>query len=239
MCPSHYLQVHQWRAMDSAVRCRGGGGGGLVVVVVPGGQGPVAIHWHWGGRRASLSAHSPRHSPQSGPGLRALRPRGSSGVAGGGRTRWSHPSRRKACTPSRASSAKRGGAGHGCCPVEVGGGDPQDPLWVSAGRDGEEEQGGARALLPEGLPSVVGALRPGEGGGRFWWAQPRDAWVAGGRAGHQLRLLGNSSHTTAYRGVGLVLSRDVADPSPVCRRVSPMDRSRLDWLDLRQSIHYQ
>ena len=31
-----------------------------------------------------------------------------------------------------------GGAGHGRCPVEVDGGDPHDPLWVSAGRVEEE-----------------------------------------------------------------------------------------------------
>ena len=57
------------------------------------------------------------------------------------------------------------GAGHGCCPIEVGGGDPQDPFRVPAGRDDEEEQGGARALLPEDLPPVVGTPGSGEGGG--------------------------------------------------------------------------
>ena len=111
---------------SASVACHGqcravpeGGGGGLVVVVAPGGQGPVAIHRHWGGRWASLSAHSPRHSPQSGPVLRALRPRGSSGVAGGSRTRWSPITAgissvcRKACTPSRASGTGRGGRGTG------------------------------------------------------------------------------------------------------------------------------
>ena len=61
---------------------------------------------------------------------------------------------------------REGGAGHGRCPVEVGGGDPQDPLRVPAGRDDEEEQGGARVLLPEDLPSVVGTPGPGEGGGQ-------------------------------------------------------------------------
>ena len=39
---------------------------------------------------------------------------------------------------------REGGAGYGCCPIEVGGVDPQDPLRVPAGRDDEEEQGGAR-----------------------------------------------------------------------------------------------
>ena len=56
---------------------------------------------------------------------------------------------------------REGGAGHGNCPVEVGGGDPQDPLRVPACRDDEEEQGGAPALLPEDLPSVVGTPGPG------------------------------------------------------------------------------
>ena len=50
----------------------------------------------------------------------------------------------------------------------MGGGDPQDPLRVSAGRDDEEEQLGARALLPEDLPSVVGTPGPGEGEGQAW-----------------------------------------------------------------------
>ena len=59
---------------------------------------------------------------------------------------------------------QEGGAGHGCCPVEVGWGDSQDQLQVPAGRDHEEQQGGARALLPEGLPSVLGTPCPGEGG---------------------------------------------------------------------------
>ena len=53
-------------------------------------------------------------------------------------------------------------------PIEVGGGDPQDPPRVPAGRDDEEEEGGARALLPEDLPPVVGTPGPGEGGGQVW-----------------------------------------------------------------------
>ena len=61
---------------------------------------------------------------------------------------------------------REGGAGYGCCPIEVGGGDPQDPFQVPAGRDDEEEQGGARALLPEDLPPVVGTPGSGEGGGQ-------------------------------------------------------------------------
>ena len=203
---------------------------------------------------------------------------------------------------------REGGTGHGRCPVEVGGGDPQDPLRVSAGCEDQEEQGGARALLPEDLVLE-------RGGDRRWWALPRGPWVTGERAGHQVGSLGNASHRTAYGGVGLVPSytglvgrgregvppvpstnivtsptskslsgrcrrwsaafssdippgcvgpawfrygaasmewralracsragallwRKVADPSPVSRRVSPMDRGRPDWLDVLHSIQY-
>ena len=149
--------------------------------------------------------------------------------------------RRKACTPSRASGARRGGAGHGCCPVGVGGGDPQDPLRVPAGPDDKEEQGGARALLPEDLPSVVGTPGPGEGGDRRRPAQPRGACVAGGRAGHQVGSLGNASHMTVYEEVGLVgrgrvgvssvLSMNIVtsptfqSSSGRCRRWSPVSSS--------------
>ena len=63
---------------------------------------------------------------------------------------------------------REGGAGYGCCPIEVGGGDPQDPPRVPAGCDDEEEQGGARALLPEDLPPVVGTPGRGERGGQVW-----------------------------------------------------------------------
>ena len=67
-----------WCALDGAVQCRGR----RVVVVAPGGHGPVAIHRHWGGRRASHSAHALRHSSQSGAGSRALGLRGRSGLPG-------------------------------------------------------------------------------------------------------------------------------------------------------------
>ena len=63
---------------------------------------------------------------------------------------------------------QEGGAGYGCCPIEVGGGDPQDPFRVPAGRDDEGEQGGAGALLPEDLPPVVGTSGSGEGWGQVW-----------------------------------------------------------------------
>ena len=58
------------------------------MVFVPRGQGPVAIHRHWGGRRASHAVHTSLHSSQSGAGLRALGPWGLSGDAGGSRTGW-------------------------------------------------------------------------------------------------------------------------------------------------------
>ena len=73
--------------------------------------------------------------------------------------------RRKVCIPSRAAGAGMGGRGTCAAPCMWGGGYPQDPLRVSAGRDEEEEQGDAQARLPEDLPSVVGATCPGEEGG--------------------------------------------------------------------------
>ena len=124
--PSHYLLVHQCRAVGSAVRCsaggRGGGGGGPAVASAPHGRGAAFIHRHWQGRRGSHAAHAPRHSPQSGAGPRALGPRGSSGGVGGSRTRWTPVTavtscvRRKVCTPSRAAGAGRGGRGTGAAP---------------------------------------------------------------------------------------------------------------------------
>ena len=44
------------------------------------------------------------------------------------------------------------------------------------------------------------------GGDRFGLAEPRGACVAGGRAGHQMGYLGNTSHMTAYGGVGVAPS---------------------------------
>ena len=77
---------------------------------------------------------------------------------------------------------REGGAGHRRCPVEVGLGDPQDPLRVPAGRDHEEEQGGARALLAEDLPPVVGTPGPGEEGGTGagWPTRGGRVWPVGG-----------------------------------------------------------
>ena len=55
---------------------------------------------------------------------------------------------------------REGGAGYRRCPIQAGGGEPQDPLQVPPGRDDKEEQGGARALLPEDLHRVVGTPGP-------------------------------------------------------------------------------
>ena len=61
--------------------------------------------------------------------------------------------------------------------------DPQDPLRVPVGRDDEEEQGAARALLPEDLPPVVGTPGPGEGAGTGagWTSRGVRTLPAGGR----------------------------------------------------------
>ena len=123
-----------------------------------------------GGGGATRPTHCAT-APSLGRGSGPWAPGGRRVVPKGGRTR---------CTPVTADDLlcsqegvypvprrgrREGGAGYGRCPVQVGGGDPQDPLWVPAGRDDVEEQGGARAPLPEDLPSVVGTPGPGEGGG--------------------------------------------------------------------------
>ena len=195
--PSHYLLVHRCRGVGSAVRCsaggRGGGGGGPAVASAPHGRGPAAIHPHGGGRQGSHAAHASRHSSQSGAGLRALGPRGSSGGAGVSRTRWTPVNggnllcSQEGGYPVPRRGRREGGAGYSCCPIEVCRGYPQDPFRDAAGREDEEEQGGARALLPEDLPPVVGTPGSGEGGG-------------------QVGSRGNASHTMAYGGVSLVPS---------------------------------
>ena len=183
---------------------RSGSCGGVSPVQAGAGGHPSAV----GGGRGIHAAHASRHCSQSGAGLRALGPRGSPVGARGSRTRWTPATavtscfRRKVCIPSRAAGAGWGGAGYRCCPVEVGGGDPQDPLLVLVGHDDEEEPGGARAFLPEDLPRVVGTPGPGEG--------VRQIRVgAAARAGHQVGSLGSASHMTAYGGVGLAPSYTV------------------------------
>ena len=76
-----------------------------------------------------------------------------------------------------------GGAGYGRCPVQVVGGDPRDPLWVPPGRDDEEEQGGAQALLPEVIPPCGGRPWSSRGGrtGSGWPSRGVRASPAGGR----------------------------------------------------------
>ena len=151
---------------------RGGGEGGTAVELAPCGRGPVAIHRHWGGVSVSQAAHTSCHSSQSGAGLRALGPRGSPGGPEGSRTRWTPVMavtscvRRKACPPSRAAGAERRGRGTGAAPYRQVGVTPKNLPRVPASRDDEEEQGGARALLPEDLLPVVGTPGPGEGGGQ-------------------------------------------------------------------------
>ena len=88
---------------------------------------------------------------------------------------------------------REGGAGYGCCPIEVGGGDTQEPFRVPAGRDDEEEQGGARALLPQDLPPMVGTSGSGEGGGQVWAGpaagrvhRQREGGAPGGLPGERL-----------------------------------------------------
>ena len=93
-----------------------------MVLLVPGGQESAVIDQQWGGRLSSHAAHSPRHSSQSGLGLRAWGPQGSSRDAGGSRTGWTFVKAvtscvcRKVSTPSRASGAGRGGRGTGAAP---------------------------------------------------------------------------------------------------------------------------
>ena len=121
---SRCIYVVPWAVLCSAPRggAGGGGGGGPAVASAPYGRGPVAIHRHWGGRRGSHAAHASPDRSQSGAGLRALGPRGSSGGAGGSRTRWTPVTavtpcvRRNVCTLSRAAGAWRGGRGTGAAP---------------------------------------------------------------------------------------------------------------------------
>ena len=108
-----------------------------------------------------------------------------------------------------------------CCPVEVGGGDPQDPLRVSTGRDDKEEQMCARALLPEDLPSVPGAPGPREGGGQARSSPAagrvggrREGWAPGALSGERLAhdgvrggWLGNVVHRVGRAGAGGCLAR--------------------------------
>ena len=115
-------------AVPWAVPCgalRGGGGEGLGGRLwrqprTAGGLRPSTGTGRGG--RGGHAAHASRHSSQSGPGPRALGPRGSSSGVGGSRTRWTPVTavtscvHRKVCTPSRAAGAGRGGRGTGVAP---------------------------------------------------------------------------------------------------------------------------
>ena len=101
---------------------------------------------------------------------------------------------------------REGGAGYGCCPIEVGGGDPQDPPRVPAGCDNEEEQGGARALLPEDLPPVVGTPGSGEGGGQVWVSPAAGRVRRRREGGAPSGLPGERLADDGVGGVGLVPS---------------------------------
>ena len=168
-CPSHYLLVHQWRAAGSAVWCcEGGRGGGGAGGGDASGRSGVGGHPPALGREA-VEAVGPLATPEL-PVWGGAQGPGPPGVLG-----WCQGGSHKVdprnggdslCSKEGVHLVPRlgrqeGGAGHGRCPIEVGGGDPEDPLQVPAGRDHEEQQGVARALLPEDLPSVVDTPGPG------------------------------------------------------------------------------
>ena len=133
---------------------------------------------------------------------------------------------------------REGGAGYGCCPIKVGRGDPQDPFRVPAGRDDEEEQGGARALLPEDLPPVVSTPGSGEGGGQVWVGpatgrvrRRREGGAPGGLPGERL----------AYDGVrggrpGAVVHR-VGRPGAAGRLVRAFHKHR-DFAHLQVLVRW-
>ena len=139
-----------------------------------------------------------------------------------------------------------GGAQHGLSPVLVRGGGPEDPLRVPAGRDDREEQGGARALfffllckkkrsaralLLEDLSPVVGAPRPGKGGGGQVWVGLAARRMGGWREG---RAPGKASPGAVYRvgqaGAGGLPARafhkypDVSHFAVLVRRVQEVKR---------------
>ena len=109
--------------------------------------------------------------------------------------------------PVARRGRREGGAGYGRCPVQVGRGDPQDPLRVPEGRDDEEEQRGAWALLPENLPPLVGSPAPGQGGGTGsgWPSRGVRASPGGGR-GTRWASWGASRTLRRTGGFGLALS---------------------------------
>ena len=106
-------------------------------------------------------------------------------------------------SPIPRRGRREGRAGYGRCPVQGGGGDPQDPLRFPPGRDDKEEQGVPGRSRQRTCPLWWLPLVLERGGGKSGLGQPLGVCVAGGRAGHQLGSLGNASHITAYGKVGL------------------------------------
>ena len=196
--------VRQWCAVRGAMSCQGSA------------SGTETIYRRWGSRRARGSAHSVRHSPGSGAGLRALGPQGLSGVTRGSRTRYTPQmevisrTRRKVCTSSQASTTGwegRSTAAATCGgPLKWAGVAPKTCFGSSRVGATRRSWGGARALLPEGLPPVVGA--PGPGKRRAQEQVGPAALYVGGRrkVGAPGGLPGESVAHNDVREGGLVLS---------------------------------
>ena len=182
------------------------------MALAPPGRGPVAIHLHWVGRRVSHAAHMPSHSSQSGAGLRALGPRGSSVGAEASRTRSTPVTaviscvRRKVCTPSRAAGAGRGGRGTCAAPYGWVGVMPRTRSGSPQVATTRRSRGVPGRSCQRTYPLCWAPLVLDRGGDRAGLAEPRSACVGGRGAWHQVGSLGNASHMTAYGGVGMAPS---------------------------------
>ena len=138
--------MHLWRAVGSAVwRCergkRGGAGRGDGSGCSGVGGHPPALGLEAGEPLGPLAAPQlPVWGGAQGPGppgvvrwcqgeLLKVDPRNCRDLLG----------TQEGMHPVPRLGRREGGAGHGRCPVEVGGGAPQDPLRVPAGRDDKEE----------------------------------------------------------------------------------------------------
>ena len=171
------------------------------------GREPAAIHPHWARRQASHAAHTSRHNSQSGAGLRALGPRGSSGGAEGSRTRWTPVTAMTSCPqPILRRGRREGGTEYGRCSVQVGGGDPRTRCGSPRVARTRRSRGVPGRSCQRTCPLWWAPLVLERGGYLCGLAQPRVACFAGGRAGHQAGSLEKASHMTAYWGVGLVPS---------------------------------
>ena len=138
---SRCISVVPWAVLCSALRGRGGEGlgGGLWRQPRTGeGRWPsIGIGRGGGGAtRPTRCATAPSLGRGSGPwapGGRGVVPRGAAlrGPRNGGDLLCSQ----EGVYPVPRRGHREGGAGYGCCPIEVGGGDPHDPFRVPAGRD--------------------------------------------------------------------------------------------------------